>query len=67
MHSKRYPPLEVALVALLFAMVVFIGVGLASCQTYDALTTAPEEFWMTVETLVGALLADFWSLVEMIL
>lgn len=44
-----------------------IGFGLISCQTYEAAVAAPEEFWLTVETLLGALLADVWSLVELLL
>lgn len=38
----------------------------SGCQTYDAVTQAPEEFWVTAETIVAALLADLWSLVELL-
>jgi hypothetical protein len=40
---------------------------LTGCQTYAAVVSAPEEFWMTTEEILGALLRDIWAIIEAIL
>lgn len=37
---------------------------LTSCATYQAVTEAPAEFWITAEEIVLAVLADIWSVLE---
>lgn len=39
----------------------------AGCATYAAVAGAPEEFWITAEDIVGALLEDLWAIVDLFL
>lgn len=40
---------------------------LTSCTTYRVVAEAPVEFWRTVESLIAAVAADVWRLVELFL
>jgi len=40
---------------------------LQSCATIQAVTAAPEEFWITIDTIFAALLDDLWTLIDLLL
>lgn len=62
------PGLWDAIALIVFTAALALGLGLlVSCQTYAAVTAAPEEFWVTAESIVWALVEDIWSLVELLL
>lgn len=39
----------------------------SSCQTVEAVTSAPEEFWITLETILWALWGDVLTVVDLVL
>lgn len=47
------------------AALVLVALLLASCATYEAVTAAPPEFWMTVENIVLAVIHDVQSLLAL--
>lgn len=47
--------------------VIVVGFLLLSCQTIEAVTAAPEEFWVTLEVILAALWADVMSIVDLVL
>ena len=60
--------LQVGVIATLYLFIVgVLVVGFSSCQTYEAVTAAPVEFWTTAEEIIGALLLDVWSVIELFL
>ena len=70
MLSKRERR-DTGLATLVFlGSLVVAGVAIFSlfgCQTYEAVVAAPEEFWMTAEAIVAALVMDIWSVLELLL
>ncbi len=53
----------VGLVILIFVIILLV----CSCQTVQAVTAAPEEFWITLETILWALWADVLTVVDLVL
>lgn len=51
----------------LLALLVAACLGLTSCATYEAVTQAPEEFWITLEEILLALWTDVIDIVEFLL
>jgi len=64
-NTRRQRDDLLAAVALAGMAVAFAA--LAGCSTYDAVTAAPEEFWVTAETIVWALWQDILTVVEWVL
>ena len=44
-----------------------VAVALCCCQTYEAVTAAPTEFWGTLGGLLKAVWADIWSIIDLVL
>ena len=65
-HACRYF-LHIALWILIAWMAVLMGTILSSCQTYAAVVAAPEEFWVTAEEILTALVLDIWAVIEALL
>lgn len=59
------PPDWVGWLALVWFVLSCLAL-LASCQTYEAVTAAPEEFWITLETILGALWSDVVAIGEFV-
>lgn len=50
---------------LLFALPLWAAVFLlCSCATYEALTTAPPDFWRTLEAIITGIAKDLASIVS---
>lgn len=47
------------------AIVAFLLLILTACNTYEAVTSAPVEFWSTLGAIGEGLWADLMSLVEL--
>ena len=70
MKSERKPRTTPRCAWLSWSALSLLAVSLlafASCQTYDVVTNAPEEFWLTGEALLIALVQDLISLIDFIL
>lgn len=48
----------------LACVAIAIVLALAGCQTYEAVTKAPPDFWQTAQSIVVALFADVTSIVR---
>lgn len=46
---------------------MLVALLVASCATYEAVTAAPPEFWMTVENIILAVIQDIAELVGLFL
>ena len=63
----RYRPYEKGDRLLIGVILFGIAVYLCSCQTIQAVTDAPVEFWVSLEVILDALWADVLSLVDLLL
>ena len=50
----------------IIAVVIALILGLSSCATYEAVTSAPPDFWTTLTGIGKALMQDIGSLLKMI-
>lgn len=51
----------------LWLLIAFAIVSLFGCATYEVATTAPADFWLTLERLVMAVAEDIWTVIDWLL
>jgi len=51
--------------ALIFLLLMILFAS--SCQTYEVVTAAPVEFWLTAEAILEALVLDVWAIIDLFL
>jgi hypothetical protein len=55
---------KLAIILVVIGLIVVLTVG---CATIEAVGNAPEEFWITTDLILAALVEDIWSIIKLFL
>lgn len=67
--AERYPVWEeerTVMAVLLVIVLALLCIGISGCATYEAISSAPPDFWATAEKIAKAVFTDIGTIVSWI-